>query len=207
MALRQTLQQAGEFVHKHPYAIGGSTVGILSLIALIAYLRSNARRILRAASKWIGVKEIYNNQGWDNSEFASKMKELGWWSGAEWCNFFVKLVVLSCCKKDSKNFKFWDSHLSPATQTTWSNLQNQSNYCTVSSSPSKGALVIYRNNSDNTKGHIEIVKKVYKDGSYSVISGNSNFEDQTGQGVVTKTRTKNGISGFSILGFITIKKL
>ena len=180
---------------------------LVGIAILIANLRSAARRILRAASKWVGVKEIYNNQGWDNKEFEAQMKALGWWAGAEWCNFFVKLVVLSCCKEGSKNFKFWQSHLSPATQTTWANLKENSDYHSVSSSPTRGALVIYRNNSDGSKGHIEIVKKVNNDGSYVVISGNSGFEDGSGQGVAIKTRNKNGISGFTTLGFITIKKL
>jgi hypothetical protein len=39
-----------------------------------------------------GIKEIGNNQGFDNKHFERMMFDVGWWKGAPWCAFALKLV-------------------------------------------------------------------------------------------------------------------
>ncbi len=185
-----------------------SAAAIATTIIIVSHYNSAANKILRCAGKWVGNKEIYSNQGWENKDFQNLMKSAGWWPGAEWCNLFVRLVFRTVCKKGSDAYNFWDTHLSPSTQTTWSNLQAKSKYHSIMDKPEKGSLVIYRSNSDSTKGHIEIVEKVNKDGSYEVISGNSPLGTSSQpQGVAHRHRAKTGISGFKILGFVKIKKI
>lgn len=181
-----------------------STTAVLSAVLIFSFCKVS-RRLLRAAGEWVGVEEKGSNQGWNNVEFENKMRAVGWYPGAEWCNFFVKMVMLTLYREGSKGYNFWKKNLSPATQTTWANLQTPSRYHEVVQKPEKGCLVIYRNNSKPSAGHIEIVKKVNHDGSYQVISGNSGFDNKAGQGVAIKTR-KSGISGFTTLGFIKIMK-
>lgn len=43
---------------------------------------------------FVGIKEIGNNQGFDNKPFERMMKTVGWWPGAAWCAFSLKLVYL-----------------------------------------------------------------------------------------------------------------
>lgn len=205
MASRQTLKQVGEYVKEHPYVTGGAVL-LITLSVTLPHLLSVPSRILREARKYIGIRETGSNNGWNDADFQNKMKSAGWWDSAEWCNFFVKMVFLQLLKPKSKSFEFWNSKLSGSTQTTWANLQAPSKYHKISSTPKRGSLVIYQHINDHSKGHIEIVEKVFSDGSYNVISGNSGFGDGT-QGVVRTKRPASGIKGMTIHGFIIIKKL
>ena len=128
-ALKQIAQRVGEFgrnpkVKKYAIIGGGTVIFIIATVAIVKKLKPKLRvkKILNAFSKWVGVKEIGNNQGWDNKDFEAKMRAIGFYDGAQWCNFFVKMVILSLCKKDSKGYKFWNTNLNPATQVTWANL-------------------------------------------------------------------------------------
>ena len=196
-------------MNKTHIIIGVSSAAVIATsLFLISHYNSAANKIIRCAAKWVGQKEISENQGWENKQFQNLMKSAGWWAGADWCNLFVRLVFRTVCKEGSDAYKFWDKALSPATQTTWSNLQTKSKYHSIIQKPEKGALVIYRSNSDPSKGHIEIVEKVNSDGSFEVISGNSPLGTSSKpQGVSRRHREKSGISGKKILGFIKINKI
>ena len=209
MVKTQTLQRVGTFVRNHKIAFGGTFLAIAFIFFILSFNRVR-RKILRHARKWVNVKEISSNAGWDNSTFQKKMEAVGWKNGQEWCAYFVKMIILSCCKSGSDAYKFWQSHLTGGTQWNWATLNKEKNskYFEISKKPIKGSFVIYQNNSDSSKGHTEFVEKVFSDGSYQVISGNSPFEGgKSGQGVVRKKRSKTGYSTAHILGFIKILKI
>ena len=47
---------------------------------------------VQIADSFEGIKEIGNNQGFDNKHFERMMLDVGWWRGAAWCAFALKLV-------------------------------------------------------------------------------------------------------------------
>ena len=177
---------------------------VSAIILIVRVFRNVSRAILKRAKKYVGNREIYGNSGFENAAFENKMRSAGWYQGAEWCNFFVKMVVCELAK--GRALDFFKKALSGSTQQTWRNLQTPSEFHEILKKPQKGCLIIYRRKSDPAHGHIEIYSGAGKNGSYSVISGNSNFPTG-GQGVVSKLRTATEMNGYDILGYIKIKKL
>lgn len=180
-------------------------VVVLTAAALIAKkVNSASRKLIAKAKEYVGIKEIGSNGGWNNADFQAKMQSVGWYNGAEWCNFFVKMVVLELAK--DKALEFFKSTLTGSTQQTWKNFQTPSKYHEVLQKPCKGALMIYQNISDPSHGHIEIFVSGNPEKEFYVISGNSDIGGGQGQGIAYKKR--NGcMKGFKILGFIKIRRL
>ena len=82
-----------------------------------------AAAIIAEAQKWVGVKEIGDNQGWENKELEAKMKTNGgWWKGAPYCACFVKMVIVSVATGKAK--EFFKKTLTAAAINTWQKLQN-----------------------------------------------------------------------------------
>ena len=188
-----------------PLLIGAGiiTLGIVTGV-VVRKIRNAGSRLVAAAKKYVGIKETGSNAGWDNAAFQAKMKAVGWWSGAAWCAFFVKMVVMEIAKGKAK--EFFSKKISCNTQITWDNLQTPSEYHEVLKKPCVGCIVIYQGKTNKSEGHIEIIETVNKDGSYKVISGNDYIASGV-QGVARKDRPKTGISKYNILGYIKIKKL
>lgn len=190
--------------HKKECFIGGGMVVLLTVALIAKTVNSASRKLIAKAKEFVGIKEIGSNGGWNNADFQAKMQAVGWQNGLEWCNFFVKMVVLQLAK--GKALEFFKSALTGSTQQTWKNFQTPSKYHEVLKTPCKGALMIYQNISDPSHGHIEIFVSGNPEKEFYVISGNSNFEKQSGQGVTYKKR-EGCMKGFKILGYIKIKKL
>lgn len=176
---------------------------ILTAMAIARKINSAGRKLIAAAKKYVGIREKSNNSGWDNTTFENKMKSAGWYSGAEWCNFFVKMLLLENSKGKAK--EFFEKNISGSTQQTWKNLQTPSKYHEVLKSPCKGALILYQRLSDPSHGHIEIFVSQGKNGGYYVVSGNSDIGNGS-QGVAYKER-ENGLKDYKILGYIKIRRL
>ena len=191
-----------------PKRIALTAAAVAAIITTVAIVRRNSpgRRIIRTAKKYVGIRELGNNNGWDNTDFQQKMVAVGWKNGEQWCAYFVKMILLEISK--GKAAEFFKKAASANTQITWNNFQTPSKYHEVSQKPSKGALIIYQGTSDPSHGHIEIYAGPGKNGAYKVISGNTYFTEG-GQGVVMKERAANDMQkqGLKILGYIKIKKL
>lgn len=187
--------------------MAGAAAVIAAAVATVAAF-SPARRILRKARSFVGQKEVQQNQGFSDPAFLAKMKEAQWYVGAQWCAFFVRMVFMQVCRRGSKGYDFWHKSIHPSTQQTWANLQAPSKYHEISSKAIPRSIVVYQGTSDPSAGHIEFVDKVYRDGSYSVISANDSIPGTADQGVASKKRAATGISSkYKILGFIKIKRL
>jgi hypothetical protein len=52
----------------------------------------NAEFAVAVAESFVGIKEIGNNDGFDNPHFERMMKNVGWYKGAAWCAFALKLI-------------------------------------------------------------------------------------------------------------------
>ena len=178
-----------------------------AIIATVAIIRrSPGRRIIRTAKKYVGIRELGNNNGWNDPDFQQKMASVGWKNGEQWCAYFVKMILLEISKGKAK--EYFKKTASANTQITWNNFQTPSKYHEVSQKPSRGSLIIYQGISDPSHGHIEIYVAPGKNGAYKVISGNTYFTEG-GQGVVMKERAANDMQrqGLKTLGYIKIKKL
>ena len=199
---------------QYPHTMKTRTIAITSAaiittiatIAAIRISRNPARRIIKAAQKYVGIHEIGSNGGWDNADFQQKMTAVGWKNGEAWCAYFVKMLLLEISK--GKANEYFKKTCSANTQITWNNFQTPSKYHEVSQKPRKGSLIIYQGISDPSQGHVEIYLSKGKNGGYNVISGNVSFPGG-GQGVVQKERTATEMQrqGLKILGYINIKKL
>ena len=158
-----------------------------------------AAAIIAEAQKWVGVKEVGNNAGWENQEFEKLMKERGgWWKGAAYCACFVKMVLVSVSSGNAQ--AFFKSKLNATAKNTWVVLQN-TEYSEKIDKPEAGAILCYEH-------HNEICEST--DGKKNtVISANSPLgNDRNVQGVTRRTRGAGlGLDDDPFLGYIRIKKL
>lgn len=160
--------------------------------------------IVFEAMKYVGIKEIEDNQGWENAaDFTAKMKAAGWQTGWAYCVGFVKMVLMQCCTGDARTF--FEKNVSWNTLITWNNLTKEVNpYCKVVDAPDMGCLVCY-------EGHTEICTEVFNDGYINVVTANSQGVDSKGnkiQGVfVKKRKIAADLGSDKFLGFIKILKI
>ncbi len=207
MAKTRTTQQAGALLRRPGFWYAAASVVLASASAVV--MMQPSRRVLRKARRCVGIREIQQNAGFSDKDFQADMAAAGWYVGAQWCAFFVKMVVLSRCRKGSDGYAFWSKAINGNTNATWANLQKPSPYHEISQKPIPRSIVIYGGVQDASLGHIEFVDRVKRDGSYTVISGNDTLTDNSGQGVAARTRPSTGPNAakYKILGFIKIKKL
>ena len=178
----------------------------LGLVATINFMRKN--RIVRYAKKFLGEEELLNNIGFVNEEFEKMMKEYGdYYNGNQWCMSFAKAIWL---QKFGKRYQDdLDRLLTPSTQTTWQNFeQDTSGRFKTSLEPSKGAIVIwqqYDNRVPKWKGHAGIVQDFNKE-TFDTIEGNTGAIGGIDR-VSEKTHTYNWNTnnGLRLKGFISIK--
>lgn len=158
-----------------------------------------AQKIITEAQKWVGVKEIQDNAGWENKDFEKLMKERGgWWKGAAYCACFVKMVLVSVSSGNAQ--AFFKSKLNATAKNTWNVLQ-KTEYSEKIDKPEAGAILCYEH-------HNEICEST--DGkNNTVISANSPLgNDKNVQGVTRRTRGEGlGLGDDPFLGYIRITKL
>ena len=75
--------------------------------------------IVAVAKSYIGINEIGNDAGFDNAAFQTNMKNVGWYQGAAWCNFFTDLVWKEAYDQYYK--KTYNFTLQNTIQTTLNN--------------------------------------------------------------------------------------
>ncbi len=141
------------------------------------------------AGKWVGVKEIGDNQSFGNDVFKAMMKNVGWKSSEQWCMYFAKAVHYEIFKDNPTELAKINRILNGGTQLSYDQAKNdKSGTYTVSSTPQKGDIQIYRNNATG-KGHAGVVVNVNSNGTLSTIEGNTSDDNiADGQYVAKKTR-------------------
>lgn len=185
--------------YKIPIIIFGSSI----LLGLFAIYNKIANKIVRHAKKYIGQQANPTKTKMLDANLDKKMADAGW-QRSEWCCAFVRMVLVECSHGKAKNFFRDTKNISDSTQYTFAQLCKENKFCKRVDKTQKGDLVFYQRTDKPSNGHVEIISKVYKDGSYEVISGN----DGKNSSVVKKKRPQGG--GFNnkkILGYIRIKRL
>ena len=145
---------------------------------------------VQIADSFEGIKEIGQNQGFDNKHFERMMFNVGWWRGAAWCAFSLKLI-----------YKLAGIQ---TTVTGWSPTAYNKRHIIYTDGKSRepirpgdsGTLSYnkYRNNSKRYKaiGHAFLIKKAI--GNSAVLTGEGNTNDdgsREGNGFYEKIRPLN----------------
>ena len=176
--------------------IGGG-VAITAIAAILIFGRNAAQKVLSEAKRYVGIREIYNDQGWHDKAFEQKMRKIGWQVGWQWCACFVQMVMCQVAKGEA--LKWWQKHLSPSAPACYNNIKaaGKNPYAEIIAKPESGCIVVYSH-------HIEFCESVSGDNITS-ISGNSQISTGV-QGV--KRAVRNIRNPFApILGYIRIKKI
>lgn len=163
-------------------------------------------KIVETAKKYVGKREIPNNQGFLDSTFQKKMQEVGWMKGHAWCSYFCELVWKEAYD-DAKICSELSKLFNASATATYKNFSLAAGW-TTSNKPVPGAIAIWRLGLD-WKGHAAIVTEVVDKNTFKTIEGNTNAEGgREGIEVARKTRYLNQAfkpKGLNIVGFVIPK--
>lgn len=181
---------------------GISFIVLASIAFVIWYIKRNKNKVVSTAKMYLNKEETSNNQSFKDKKFEVDMLDSGWFRGGEWCAFFAKMIMLKSLK--GKKRELAQRYMSGSSQKTFENFQNLgSEY--ISKTPRIGSVVVWQSQQDKNKGHVGIVKKVFKDG-FETIEGNVNKNGSSG--IVTENRYNTAKSysnnNLKLRGFITI---
>lgn len=162
-------------------------------------------KIIVSAKSYLGQEEIQPNLGFKDSILDSKMRKQGFYRGASWCGFFIK-VVMNDVYEYTEYWKQLSHLLSASTHEMWINFTNSKYIFFTSKIPKIGSIVIWQEG-DGTNGHTGIVTSVSDDGNhFTSIEGNSNNDGSINGYMVAENKHTLGlphnIHGLNILGFI-----
>jgi surface antigen len=145
------------------------------------------------AGKWVGVKEIGNNQAFGNKVFEAMMKAVGWKSSDEWCMYFAKAVHYDVFKDQPQVQSNIQKILTGSTQQSFVNAKNdKTGTYTTSNTPKIGDIIIWQRSTVPWKGHAGIVTAV-KDGMVETIEGNTDSKDLSNGQYVAKKLQKSTV--------------
>jgi len=145
------------------------------------------------ANKWVGVKEIGNNQAFGNKVFEAMMKAVGWKSSDEWCMYFAKAVHYDIFKDQPQVQSQIQKILTGSTQQSFVNAKNdKSGTYTTSNTPQVGDIIIWQRSTQNWKGHAGVVVGV-KNGMVETIEGNTDSVDLSNGQYVAKKIQKSEV--------------
>ena len=156
----------------------------------------------------MGVKEIGNNEDFDNKEFKCLIEECGWDIGQAWCMYFAELVWRKAYKKHDKSYDYeLEMLFSAGVMATYSNFRRAGDW-SIDESPEVGAIMImqkYKKGEPTWQGHAGIVIDV-RDKDVKTVEGNTNPQgSRDGQEVAQKLRPRDfniKKNGLVMKGFI-----
>jgi hypothetical protein len=145
--------------------------------SFVLFYNYRKRKLKRFAMLFEGIKEIGNNQGFNNEAFESMLREIGWRGGEAWCMYFAKAIYVFALPKLAEDF---NKSLSGSTQLSFNNVasgKSASLQIVTSGKPKVGDIAIWQRVNDSSRGHAGVVVKVKNNGNvYETIEGNTNFQ-------------------------------
>ena len=164
--------------------------------------------ILRLAKADIGIKEIFQNRGWegeDGKRIDTEMREVGWLPPRPYCAYWCMKIWYNAYKDLGHN-DLADSVLkilSPNAQTSYK--KAQTSIFRVSGDPMPGSIGIMAKGGTSS-GHALIVCRRLKNGLIETYEGNTNTAgSREGDGFYSKRRNVSfakKADGLYFLGFI-----
>lgn len=175
----------------------------ISRITGLAETSEENKLIALTALKYVEQKETKNNSGFENKDFETEMRKVGFYTGAPWCSLFVKLVLKKC---EFENYKKINASV----------LQTMRNLVSFGIDAEKikqvGTLVIWREvkkGKYTTRGHIGIVIDFNEKHFYSIEGNTDSDGDREGNSVLVKKRGYNWTekNGLRLIGFFDVSSL
>jgi surface antigen len=153
----------------------------------------------------IGMQETGRNEGFTNQVFQGLMEAAGWQSGYPWCMTFAEVAAKHAGGMPESLMYDLQKTLTPSVIQSFNNL-DESVVFKKSSTPEVGAIVFYERKDKKGFGHAGIVTRVYDDGTFDTIEGNTNsWGDADGDVVQAMQRSDREVS-FNLLGFAVLNK-
>lgn len=160
--------------------------------------------IVSASRYYIGQLEKKSNSGFVSSEFEKEMKSVGFYRGAPWCMFFVKLIWIKAYRKDERLSSVVNRMLNGSAMMSLNNMMNNASFI-VSEEPLPGSIAIWRHGSTD-RGHAGIVIASIDANTFKTVEGNTNQHgSREGEIVAEKLRTLKRpfkSDGLNLIGFI-----
>lgn len=145
------------------------------------------------SNKWVGIKEVGNNEGFSSSVFEQMMKNVGWKSSDQWCMYFAKAIHYESYKDKPKVQAKIKKILTGNTQESFVNAQNdKTGTYTTSTTPKVGDLLIWQRSTNKARGHVGVVTAIKK-GMVETIEGNTDDKDLDNGQFVAKKIQKSAI--------------
>jgi hypothetical protein len=183
-------------------------------ISLLFFAIWQRRKVVIMSKRYKGVMEVGDNMGWDNPKFEQKLRNVGWYPGAQWCVFFIKAMWADVYPElNTKTYggKKIIDYISGNSQTTYQNfdmLTKNTGMFSVSGLPKSGDIAVwqYYDSSGNptTKGHVGTVTLV-KGEVFNTIEGNTSELGKTEETVSKKIHSLGEYekrTGLKLKGFI-----
>lgn len=161
--------------------------------------------ILGIARKYMGMAERTPNLGFKDEAFEKKMRQVGFYTGAPWCAFLVKLIYGEAYYDNKMLHQVVAACCSGNAQDTFRNFKKDGTFQT-GQEPRPGAIVIWQLGSGKS-GHAGVVEKVEKaKNTMYCFEGNTNgFGSREGDRSALKPRTIDRpfqAAGLNIVGYI-----
>jgi hypothetical protein len=173
-------------------------------------IEEKQRIAVSIARKYIGEREIPNNQGFIDAVFQQKIEVCGWNIGQAWCAYFFEMVMKEAYPE---LFADLDKLCNASAVVTYRNFLRADKFI-CNKNPLPGCGIVWQTYKDNKPfwtGHMGIVDKLLPEGNFYSIEGNSNSQGgREGIEVATKLRTlkfepTNKPDELVLLGFIKLK--
>lgn len=130
-------------------------------------------KIISYASWYDGRKEKKGNQGWEDAAFEKEMKSAGWYLGAAWCAFFVKMIFKKVFTNEPTLYGPVNRQFNGSAKQTADNVVKAGDLET-GDIPEPGCVVVWLLG-NGPSGHEAIVKSVdLKNNTMYCIEGNTN---------------------------------
>lgn len=169
------------------------------------------KTLIEIAKDHLSIKEIPDNQGFNDKLFLQRVESLGWKKGDSWCVFAVWVVTeLYLTQYDTSLISEFRKAFSPSAVVTFNNFKKMFPEI-VSTDPIENSIVIFQkhiNGKRDWRGHAAIY--LNHQGNYlTTIDGNTNKAgSREGDGFYCKTRKidNNSLNGLHVMGFIKLPK-
>lgn len=128
-----------------------------------------ASLLVEEARKYVGIKEVGRNEGWNDAAFKIMMKKAGWVSSHAWCMYFAKAVWMTIYQ-DSKHYDHIVKTLNGSTIMSYRKAK-MSDLIVVRDMPTLGGIVIWETSPG--RGHAGVVSKVRDELDINTVEGNT----------------------------------